>query len=240
MKTLINNPEAFDELLDTQAYRFKHPDAYSAKFFVNYGTGGNGKSYITACLAKIYPGFANVAVQQQQIESDNFNSWIVRNLLIWMEEAETTNYKSKAILQRVKQLTTKQASARGMYKEVKSARNWAIFGMNTNQKDLYGLARGKKAVTDRLVILNFKSGVYAEQELYEKCHRFIDDPNFAYSLYHYLAEERVIREGFNPDRYYGEDKHEFISGVTAENRNSVEDWFVESLDSIIGSNILFM
>ena len=36
--------------------------------------------------------------------NDAFNAWIVRNLLVWMEEAEKSNYKSQAIQQRVKQL----------------------------------------------------------------------------------------------------------------------------------------
>lgn len=230
MKTLIHNEEGFNELLDSHAYRFRHPNEYIEKFFINYGTGHNGKSYLAACLASIYPGFANVATTQEQIERDNFTAWIVRNLMIWMEEAETSNYQSKSIQQRVKQLTTKNASARGMYKEVKSSRNWAIFGMNTNQKDLYGLARGDKALIDRLVILNFKDNVYSTEELDQKCRGFISNSNFAYSLYHYLANVREIRKGFSPVRYYGKDKYDFLRGATAENKNSVEDWFVECCD----------
>lgn len=232
MKSLIHNPEAFDELLDSHAYRFRHPSEYIEKFFINYGTGHNGKSYLASCLASAYPGFANVATTQDQIERDNFTAWIVRNLLIWMEEAETSNYQSKSIQQRVKQLTTKNASSRGMYKEVKSARNWAIFGMNTNQKDLYGLARGDKALIDRLVILNFKDNVYPAEELNEKCRGFISNSNFAYSLYHYLANVREIRNGFSPVRYYGKDKYDFIRGATSENKNSVEDWLVECCDGL--------
>lgn len=227
MKTLIENEEGFNELLDSHAYRFRHPNEYIEKFFINYGTGHNGKSYLAACLASAYPGFANVASTQDQIEKDIFTAWIVRCLMVWMEEAENSNYQSKSIQQRVKQLTTKNASSRGMYKEVKSARNWAIFGMNTNQKDLYGLARGDKALIDRLVILNFKDNVYPAEELNEKCRGFISNPNFAYSLYHYLSSVREIRHGFSPVRYYGQDKYDFIRGATAENKNSVEDWFVE-------------
>ena len=112
------------------------------------------------------------------MENDTFNAWLVRNLLVWMEEAENANYQSKAIYQRVKQLTTKKASARGMYCETKSARNWAIYGMNTNSKDLYGLIRGEKSVTDRLVILKFKENgngeVYNYKVLNEKCKSFIN------------------------------------------------------------------
>ena len=74
MKILINNPEAFDKLLHSQAYRFKHPNEYIEKFFINYGKKHNGKSYLGACFEKIYPHLANVAATQTQIESDTFNA----------------------------------------------------------------------------------------------------------------------------------------------------------------------
>ena len=234
IKGELHNPEAFDELLDSHAYRFRNPDTFIEKFFINYGNGHNGKSYLVACLATMYPGFNNTATTQDQIERDSFTAWIVRNLLVWMEEAETSNYQSKAIQQRVKQLTTKAASSRGMYKEVKSARNWAIFGMNTNQRDLYGLSRGDPALLSRLVILDFKDNdrendQQKRNEFDEKCKSFITNPNFAYSLYHYLSDEheREIRKGFSPVRYYGKDKDDFLKNCRFENKNSVEDWFSE-------------
>jgi len=236
MKTLIINSDAFEEFLDSHAFRFKHPDDFIEKFFVNYGNGNNGKSYLAACLANIYPGFANVATRQEQIESDSFNAWIVRNLLVWIEEAQQSNYKSQNINQRVKQLTTKNASARGMYNETKAARNWAIYGMNTNKKDLYGLIRADDATISRLVILNFKDTPYPKDEMNKKCHSFIDNPNFAYSLYHYLAEVRKIRECFNPCRYYGKDKYDFINSAQGDNKNSVEDWLVESYEELKHKN----
>ena len=80
----------------------------------------------------------------------------------------------------LKQLTTKKASARGMYKETKSARNWAIFGMNTNQEDLYGLARADDATLQRLVILDFKENAYTREEMDKECRKYINHPDFAY------------------------------------------------------------
>ena len=88
MKSLLNNPIAFDELLYSHAYRFKHPSEFIEKFFINYGKGHNGKSYLAACFESIYPHLANVAATQTQIESDTFNAWIVNNLFVWLEEAE--------------------------------------------------------------------------------------------------------------------------------------------------------
>jgi len=235
MKTLIHNTDAFDELLKSHAYRFRNPDDFIEKFFVNYGTGNNGKSFLVACLAKIYPGLANSAVRQEQIENDTFNAWTVNNLQINIEEAQQSNYKSKTLGQRVKQMTTKNASVRGMYNETKSARNWAICSMNTNKKDLYGLIREDIATTSRLVILNFKDNlngeIYSKAEMNKKCHSFIDNPNFAYSLYHYLSKEQDIGNSFNPCRYEGKDKDDFIDAAQGENRNSVEDWLVESYEN---------
>ena len=241
MKTLIHNTDAFYELLKSHAYRFRNPDDFIEKFFVNYGTGNNGKSFLVACLAKIYPGLANSAVRQEQIENDTFNAWTVNNLQINIEEAQQSNYKSKTLGQRVKQMTTKNASVRGMYNETKSARNWAICSMNTNKKDLYGLIREDIATTSRLVILNFKDNlngeIYSKAEMNKKCHSFIDNPNFAYSLYHYLSKEIDIGNDFNPCRYDGKDKDDFINAAQGENRNSVEDWLVESYEELKLKNL---
>ena len=223
MKEMINNTEAFDELLDSHAYRFRHPTELIEKFFINYGTGHNCKTFLLACFDLIYPNCANVAVKQQQLESDTFNAWVVRNLLLWLEEAEKgkLNYRERAIQQAVKQVTTLKASARGMYNETKSARNWAIAGMNTNSKDLYGLARSDPATLQRLVIIDFKENlhgeIYNEKKLKVKCNKFIRDPNFAYSLYYYLAEVRKINENFSPVRYYGKDKQTILDRITMAN-----------------------
>ena len=44
-----------------------------------------------------------------------------------------------------------------------------------------------------------------KKEFNIKCKSFINNPNFAYSLYHYLKEVRVINDKFSPVRYDGKD-----------------------------------
>ena len=233
MRSLINNPEAFDELIDSNAYRFRHPTEFIEKFFINYGTGNNDKSYLAACLDKLYPNYANVAVQQNQIENDTFNAWTVRNLLLWIEEAEQSNYQTKSLQQRIKQMTTKQTSTRGLYSETKNGRNWAIVGMNTNSKDLNGAIRYDDATISRLVILDFKSNAMPRSQLDQQCKYFITHPCFAYSLYHYLKDIHQINPDFSPRRYYGDDKRKILERMTMINKNSVEDWFAECHEDLV-------
>ena len=234
MESLIESKGAFNEFLDSHAYRFRHPSEFIEKFFINYGTGNNGKSYLTACLSSIYPNVSNAGVNLKQITSDIFNSWMTRNLFLWMEEIEDETYKTKDLQKNVKLMTTKKASSRGMYLETKSARNWAICGMNTNNKDLYGLIRGDKALKERLVIMKFNEGnaekYGGKKEFNLKCKSFINNPNFAYSLYHYLKEVRVINENFSPVRYEGKDKYDFIENAQMSNKNSVEEWITDLIN----------
>lgn len=241
MKEMINNTEAFDEMLDSHAYRFRHPNEFIEKFFINYGTGNNCKTFLMACIDKIYPNCANVAVQQQQVESDLFNGWLTRNLCIHFEEAQKNKpgFTQSKMEQIVKLMTTMKASARGMYSETRSARNWAIPGMNTNKETLYGLAFADDPSISRLVILDFKDNlkgeIYDKPTLYKKTHDFTNDPTFAYSLYYYLKFDHKISENFCPSRYDGADRQAFIDRVRKANRNSVEDWFVEKYSELIKS-----
>ena len=243
MKSRVKYEKPFLELIDSHAYRFRNPMTFIEKFFINYGKGHNGKSFLVFCLSLMYPGFENSAIQQEQIESDQFNSWITKNLFLWMEEAQNSNYRSKNIQQRVKQLTTKKTSSRGMYKESTTARNWAIIGMNTNQEDLYGLVRGDQALIERLVILDFKD---CDDRYYidKKCAEFANNPNFGYSLYHYIRYIHQINPSFSPVRYFGEEKEKFINHAKMMNRNSVEDWLAErineNVDTYTSRNIQYV
>ena len=69
-----------------------------------------------------------------------------------------------------------------------------------------------------------------EKEFDIKCKSFINNPNFAYSLYHYLKEVRVINERFSPVRYEGKDKYDFIEKAQMSRKNSVEEWITELMN----------
>ena len=222
----IENPEAFDELLHSHSYRFRHPEVFIEKFFINYGTGGDGKGFMNACFNGVYPKLSNVGCRQEQIEQDMFNSWMSEKLLIWLEEAETgrANFMDKKIHTRVKQMSSENSSTRGMHRETEENRNWAIVGMNTNDPTLYGLTRGDDAVKQRLVILKFKKPWNDTKAFHVKNHSFTDNPNFSYSLYHYLKFIHEIPAIFNPSRYYGEDKQRIIEELNMLKKTVVEEW----------------
>ena len=71
------------------------------------------------------------------------------------------------------------------------------------------------------------------KQLEKKCKEFINNPNFAYSLYYYLMNDHQINDNFSPVRYYGEDKKKIIERFTSVNKNSVEDWFTEKYEEIM-------
>ena len=235
IRSRVVSVNSFNDLLDSHAYRFRHPDELIEKFFINYGKGNNGKSYLNACFAKVYGSLCNVGCSLAQITGDMFNSWMSRNLLIWMEEVEESVYKTKGLSNNVKLLTTKNGSIRGMYKETATSRNWAIVGMNTNQSDLYGLVRADPATISRLVIIEWKDSHDDKKVLNRKCHEFIDNKDFAYSLYYYLKYEHVINEDFTPCRYDGQEKYDFINKSKLSDKNSVELWLSEYIDNIFRS-----
>jgi hypothetical protein len=152
--------------------------------------------------------------------------------MVNIEEAEKSTYKTNVLGTRIKQLTTMNTCARGMYSESTSSRNWAMFSMNTNSEDLYGLTRNDNALISRLVILNFKQNRMSKKEMNDICQSFISNKDFAYSLYHYLAFDRIIRSDFSPVRYDGKDKFDFINKAKSNNKNSVEEWFTNSHEDI--------
>ena len=104
---LVETPQALTEFFASHAYRFRNPTEFIEKFFVNYGKGHNGKTYLAACMAELYPNFSNAAVSLAQITNDSFNAWLTRNLFIWMEEVENKTYQTKDLQKHIKLMTTK-------------------------------------------------------------------------------------------------------------------------------------
>ena len=148
-------------------------------------------------------------------------------LMIHMEEAESENYRNKNMERVIKRLTTIAGSSRGMYKETESARNQAIVGFNTNQNELYGLVRADQATLSRLVIIEFKPKP-KDLNWDEIKDKFINQKDFAYSLYKYLLEDFEIPKTFNTCRYVSIDKDEFISKACHKSKNNVESWLEEA------------
>ena len=219
---------ALNELFSSISYKLRNPDSFIRKFFVQYGQGNDGKSYLISCLEKIFYPFCNTGIKFGQMTKDQFNDWTVKCLLLWMEEVQG-NRENVDILQLselVKQMTTPQVSIRPMYGACKLGENIGIVGLNTNQKDLKGLTRSDDATKSRLVIIKYQGCVAYENDANfdfdEKCLSFINHPDFTWSLYYYLMYEHEIPKGFKTNRYYGKEKEEFIIEANRERKRPIE------------------
>lgn len=226
---------AFHELLASIAYRLRNPSAFIAKFFVQYGKGNDGKSYLTKCLGRIFGQCANLGVKFDQITKDQFNGWTTDHLMLWLEEVQGNrdNVDNLKLSELVKQMTTENASIRRMYQENTEAKNIAIIGLNTNQRDLKGLTRADDATKSRLVIIKYREGNNERNggsaAFTAKCGRFLDDEAFAYSLYYYLMHEYAIPQTFNINRYEGKEKDDFINESNVSYKTTAEAWLADVL-----------
>ena len=239
-ETRVYNPIALHEELSSHAYRFRHPNAFIEKMFIHYSPnyGNCGKSLLAGILGLMYPGFANVAVQQQQITNTRFTGWVHDLLMLHIEELQNSNYRNHEFETVVKQITTKNGSGEKKGIDTKANEHHAIVGFNTNQKDLYGLIRADDATISRLVILYFKpkdeslnwDEFKSEIGLNDKCCTLQDSLNLGYSMYYYLKTKYDIKQSFSPCRYYEQEKFDLISKLRNENKNSIDSWLCELKD----------
>ena len=227
MASRVVNEKALTEEFRSHAYRFRHRDEFIEKFFIHYGQGNSGKSFLAACIGSLYGAYANCGATPEKVVDDQFDSWQKKLLMLHMEEAENGNYRNKKMETAIKRLTTINSSARAMYRESESIKNKAICGMNTNQADLYGLIRGDEALVSRLVIIEFKPKTPdLDWEAAKK--KYIRNPLFTPSLYRYLLEDLEIPEDFSPSRYRSPEKDAFIKRAKKNSKTNIEEW-VETL-----------
>lgn len=232
----VYNPIALHEELSSHAYRLRHPNTFIEKCFVHYSPnyGNCGKSLLAGILSLMYPGFTNVAVQQQQLTS-RFTGWAHDLLMLHVEELQNSNYRNHDFETIIKQMTTKNGSGERKGVDTQASEHHAIVGFNTNQKDLYGLIRADEATISRLVILYFKpkddllnwDQFKSEIGLNDKTCTEQDAFNLGYSMYNYLKNVYDIRHGFSPCRYYEQEKFDLITKLRNENKNSIDSWLNE-------------
>lgn len=232
----VYNPIALHEELSSHAYRFRHPDSFIEKCFIHYSPnyGNTGKSLLAAILGFMYPNFANVAVQQQQLTS-RFTGWAHDLLMLHVEELQNSNYRNHDFETIIKQITTRNGSGERKGIDTQASEHHAIVGFNTNQKDLYGLIRADDATISRLVILFFKpkddSFDWEEFKtsigINDKTCTEQDRINLGYSMYVYLKTKYNISNKFNPCRYYEQEKYDLINQLRSSNKNSIDSWINE-------------
>ena len=224
IKTFIVSPAPFIELLDSMATRLRNDKEPIAKFFINYGPGNTGKTFMVSNLSRICPFNCNVQVDQHQVENDKHNAWLEGKILVWLEEVESSTYQTHALDRLLKIWSGDKLSVRPLYGNTKVIDNLAIYGMNTNSNDLYGLINADTPVINRLVITEFKQ-TYSKEELDKLTRPFRYNTSFAYSLWYYLMYEHQISPNYSSNRYFGEEKYEFIRKQRASVGNSVIEWF---------------
>jgi hypothetical protein len=231
----IENKGALHECLSSHAYRFRYPSTFIEKCFIHYSpTGNTGKSLLAAILGLMYPNFANVAAQQQQLEG-KFTGWAQDLLMIHVEELQNSNYRNHDFERIIKQMTTRNSSGEKKFQDTKAGENSAIVGVNTNKPDLYGLIRGDEALISRLVIIMFRAievgfdwdEFKREIGLCSKTNTEQDRFNLGYSMYIYLKTRYNLKSKFNPTRYYDQEKFDIIEKLKKMNKNSIESWLNE-------------
>jgi hypothetical protein len=232
MKTRIedNSWRHFMEMFYTIKYRLEHPDDLPVKFFIKHETDGKaGKSFTDACIKQIFGDF-QIGVIPSRIEKDMFNNWQRDKLFIVIEEAEKK--KNEAInLQNIetfiKNATTEDGSFRAMHQETVGGKNSAIFTLNTNESDLYGLINSDDtALLSRLVIILYKKCDITSDEWLRRRDQFLKNNNFGYSLYRYITSVLTYPDDFTAERYDGQ--HEILNYLRSLNPDSVQS-FIEEL-----------
>ena len=218
---VINLPSYYEELC-AHAYRFRHPRANIAKFFVHYAMEPNtGKSLLCSACALMYPHFVTPAAQTKLLKSD-FNDWMENSLYMYFEELEEGNYREKFFEIFLKQATSENTMIHAKYQKARIGSYKFIMAMNTNAPDLYGLVNADGAVKNRAVIIQFKPAPPQDEwnaflshigMLRAAADYDVTSRRFGASLHRYLAHDWVPPPEFcpdlecwSPDRYDGEDK----------------------------------
>ena len=217
----VLNPEAYDELINTFAYKTRHMEENICKSFICYSQrGGTGKSALSKLLSWAFWGFTNISITDEQTEG-KFNGHLENDFMTWGEEWERSTIKTKAIETFIKRITTGTMSFENKGVDVKAGEYKGIFGFNTNQPDLYGMLRtNDTALKDRLVISVFKEDARTKSEWVELFKKYGIEKGNPYlirnryligaALHYYLLHEHVIPDSFNPERYISESKTEII------------------------------
>lgn len=228
MKSRVVHPKAWEEEFASHAYRIqKDGNVFIPKYFVHVDPNGHaGKSFNAAAFSQVYgERFSNAGATVANMV-DTYNSWLFELLYVNFEEVQYSNGRGFDIRDKLKQLTTKNASKRDMYKVTETAEHKAIISINTNQKDLYGLINSDPADLRRLVIIEFKE---ATREVIENWEKVIDvtinNPDFGYSLFHYMCYEYKIPDWYKYSDHCTPDiRDEYITRSKGENENQIMRW----------------
>ena len=228
MKERVVHPKAWEEEFASHAYRIQRDgNVFIPKYFIHIDPNGHaGKSFNAAAFAQVYgERFSNAGATVSNM-IDTYNAWMFKLLYINFEEVQYSNGRGFDIRDKLKQLTTKNGSIRDMYKVAETAEHKAIISINTNQKDLYGLVNSDPADLRRLVVIEFNEAtadVIAQWE--SVVDKTIHDPDFGYSLFHYMCYDYKIPDWYKHNDHCTPDiRNEYIKRAKGDNENQISRW----------------
>ena len=227
--TRAKHEKPIKHFFDCLAFKLRNPESFLVKFFIQYGTGHDGKTMLIELIDDMFGNFSMIGTQAQ-FTKDEKNSWQQGMMFEWMEEAED-DYGTKNLSTAIKLMTSRKIGRRGMYKELAKGTNSAIVGMNTNKANLNGLKNCEKAVKDRLVIIEYKEDNKEFSELVDGLSDYIlaNHEEFIYSFYYYLLNDHPLDEtNFTTERYDGEEKKAYIENINNKECGIVGRWIKQT------------
>ena len=234
-KNHVIHAEPMVDFFDSLAYKLRHPNAIISKVFINIGRGHDGKSLLMSSIDAIFNKYSMIT-QRDAITADKFNSWQDSVLYLGIEELQSDNNnkdsigENKILEKFIKLLTTPTTSRRGMHKELTKGTNNFMISINSNDPFIDGLAFTKcEAVIDRLVIAEFinDDNKNAIDELADETLKNDKRDEFIYSLYYYLYNDYIISENYSTERYYGNEKYEYLNNVKRSVNTHITKWIKE-------------
>ena len=237
--------DAFFDFIYAIRYRILSSKIATAqKFYINYGKGGDGKSFMCESIKNIFGQWGQSVSAKQT--NDQFNKWEFNKGFIYIEEAE--NVDPKQIQTYVKLTTTDEGSSRGMNELLENKTQQAIRAMNTNSPTLCDLAFSDPATVSRMVIIKFNENnklspvVWSTLQETFKFNQFSDEPNAIksgpYSLFRYIIDDNgfIANEGkdykrFSLSRYKGIEKDNFIKDAKAYKQTLLNDTLTKVINN---------
>ena len=225
MESRVYNPQSFHEMLASHAYRFRHPSTNIVKIFVLFSvSGGTGKTSLMEHFGYMYGSFALVGAEHLLFKSQ-FNGWIGEFLYIATEDLPQSDGRNAEFEATLKHIGSSEMSSQKKFQDPTRAKRNVILTMSTNSPTLHNLIDADIALMSRLVVLSMKPPPKEEErEAFKDKYGFSTKTDgleerryfFGAALYHYLRYHYEIPQGFNPERYDGEDKEELISYLRSQ------------------------
>jgi hypothetical protein len=228
----VKHRRPFDDLIATIQLAILQPNIHASKIFAKYSASGNdGKGYIDSCLSCIFDGYRMINLKIADIESP-FNSYMT-NFYNAVDEAQNENYTTHRFDETLKNYTNPEIVITRKGKDQITLPNHTIMNVNSNDKTIYGITRGDKALLSRMVFIELLSikDSYEQFYLWSQNEYNPSTPEFKRSMYLWLRDEFQAPADYTPNRYIDHaEKDEYVTSANMTKKNSVEMWMSNAYD----------